>query len=173
MIGGTNTLLTPVALKWHRNYSHSNQWSESCNCENVTHRYGPVLVCRGHFSSFPFIVMWCEEDRAQFGNMTFVLRKRKAGNEDVDNLLEKRAKCNKKRSVKWRYSWLRDFSVTSKKNSNVLFKMKAFLIFTKVILSALAPTVNASIDFKVPLLTYKAWHCLTPHYIADLLTPSL
>lgn len=56
---------------------------------------------------------------------------------------------------------------------NILSQKKAFLIFTKVIVSLHSPRpVNATIDFKVPLLTYKAWHRLTPHYIADLLTPS-
>lgn len=53
----------------------------------------------------------------------------------------------------------------SQKNISNLYQSRS--------LSALVPAVNATIDFKVPLLTHKVWLCLAPHYIADLLTTSV
>lgn len=72
--------LTPVVLKWHRNYSHSIQGSESCNCENVTYRYGTVLVSLTSLFlllSFPLL---CDgrKTRRCFTNIEFKKKKKDA-----------------------------------------------------------------------------------------------
>lgn len=85
--------------------------------------------CRSAKYAFPPSLSLLRDERKTGHTLqTFVEWKRKTGNKGVDHLLEKRAKCNKKEVLN---GFTADFPAVSKKNSNVLFEIKAFLIFPK------------------------------------------